>query len=151
MEVIGLLSSDYLPASIIHCHLEHNSLLGTWLAWIKTPFNKQGWVRVRWLQKKTKLLCMSSCLVISGDLKRNTWKFIKGWGKSRSNLIQHFRVSLNVTSDLKNSKGLRSVCIPPTQSPQFPPQPPSSGALTGCEHSHAHLKPWFSVFVLHVP
>lgn len=86
IEVIGLLSPDYPPANIIHCHLEHNLLLGTWLAWIKTPLNKQGWVRVRWLQNKTELLCISSHLVISCDLKRNTWKFLKGWGKSRSNL-----------------------------------------------------------------
>lgn len=104
IEVIGFFFPNYPPANIIHCHLEHNLLLGTWLAWIKTPLNKQGWVRVRWLQKKTKLLCISSHLVISCDFKRNTWKFLKAWGESWSNLIQYFRVSLNVISDLKNSK-----------------------------------------------
>jgi len=30
VEVIGLLSPDYPPANIIHCHLEPNSLLGMW-------------------------------------------------------------------------------------------------------------------------
>lgn len=148
IEVIGLLSPDYPPANIIHCHLEHNLLLGTWLAWIKTPLNKQGWVRVRWLQKKTDL-CISSHLIISCDLKRNAWKFLKGWGKSWSNLIQYFRVSRDVISALKNSKYIMS--IPPTESPGFLPHPPASAALTGCEHPHAHLKPWLSVSVLRVP
>lgn len=148
IEVIGLLSPDYPPANIIHCHLEHNLLLGTWLAWIKTPLNKQGWVRVRWLQIKTDL-CISSHLIISCDLKRNAWKFLKGWGKSWSNLIQYFRVSQDVISALKNSKYIMS--IPPTESPGFLPHPPASAALTGCEHPHAQLKPWLSVSVLRVP